>query len=195
MLRQSFGVSAGMWTGGSGEGRVEQVGRAHEWVHMSQLGVETRVSASDRDGHTRLILSQRVGHASPKVEGIGYGALLGLVGGVIGTAVWADALGVSGWLLFVLLTLVTTLVAAPLITRLDRGWREKKQRGLKELAVEVEQVFEDATPGGAGRTASPEATPRTAEPEPAGRIDLDAVPEAEGGGVRSEAGPRNRVRP
>jgi hypothetical protein len=191
MLRQSFGVSAGMWTGGSGEGRVEQVGRAHEWVHMSQLGVETRVSASDRDGHTRLILSQRVGHASPRVEGIGYGAFAGVVGGLIGTALWASALGVPGWLFFVLLTLATTLVAAPLVIRLDRRWRDKKQRKLKELAADIEQIFEDSAPHVAASERSQASDPARAEPAVAGRIDLDGLPDAP---ASTEAPTRNRER-
>lgn len=177
LLRSRFGVDMGMWYGRSGEGHVERVGRAHEWVHMSQLGVETRVSASEREGRTRLLLSQRVGHASPKVEGIAYGAAVGLTSGLIGTAVWADAGGMSGWLLFVLLMLVTTLVAAPLITRLDRSWRQKKQHRLKELAAEVEDVFETVS----SQVATPsEATSASdgAAAAPGPRLGLDGLPDA-----------------
>jgi hypothetical protein len=185
LLRQRFGVAQGMWYGGSGEGRVEQIGRAHEWVHMSQLGVETRISASDRDGQTRLILSQRVGQASPKVEGTAFGAFLGLIVGVLGGVPIAGALDSYGafFLAFLVILLVTTLVAGPVITRID-------QRKLKDLAADIEQVFEAAAPPATEATPQVEA-PTPAEPAPvsAPRIDLDALPEEE-----DEAGATERAR-
>ena len=192
MLRQSFGVSQGMWFGGSGEGRVEQVGRAHEWVHVSGLGVETRVSASDRDGQTRLILSQRVGQASPKVEGRVIGGIVGAVLGAIGGIPIAAALD-SFWIYLVALiaiTLVTMVVTAPLITRLDERWRDKKQRGLKDLAADIEQVFKEATP--VAQSAPQAEAPAPAAVESARvRLDLDALPDEEGGAGATE---RNRTR-
>ena len=192
LLRQRFGVAQGMWYGGSGEGRVEHIGRAHEWVHMSQLGVETRISASDRDGQTRLILSQRVGQASPKVEGTAFGAFLGLIVGVLGGVPIAGALDSYGafFLAFLVILLVTTLVAGPVITRIDQRWRDKKQRKLKDLAADIEQVFEAAAPPATEATPQVEA-PTPAEPAPvsAPRIDLDALPEEE-----AEAGATERTR-
>jgi hypothetical protein len=195
MLRQSFGVSQGMWFGGSGEGRVEQIGRAHEWVHMSQLGVETRISASDRDGQTRLILSQRVGQASPKVEGIAFGVFIALVVGILGGIPIAGALDSYGafFLAFVVIALLTVLVAAPIATRVDQRWRDKKQRKLKDLAADIEQVFVDAAPRSVETTSPSDAAARDAEPESAsdGRIDLDAVPDAD---ESADSVTRNRVR-
>lgn len=189
LLRSRFGIDMGMWYGRSGAGRVERVGHAHEWVHMSQLGVETRVSASEREGRTRLILSQRVGHASPKVEGIGYGALIGFAIGGIGVAAWMEMVGgSSAFLAFVVIALAATLVAAPIITRLDRRWRQKKQRELKVLSADIEDVFEAVSPQ--AESAPPEATSDPAA-EPAARIDLDALPDEPGAARPAE---RNRTR-
>ncbi|MEP0548592.1 MAG: hypothetical protein ABJF88_16775 [Rhodothermales bacterium] len=194
LLRSRFGVDMGMWYGRGGEGRVERVGRAHEWVHMSQLGVETRISASEREGRTRVILSQRVGHAAPKAEGMMYGAFLGLIAGVIGAIPIADAFD-SFWVYLVALVaiaLVTTLVAGPIITRLDRRWREKKQRGLTELAADIEQTFEAVAPRAAEATPQAEASaPSESAPAATPRIDLDALSEEEGDAGATE---RSRTR-
>lgn len=194
LLRSRFGVDMGMWYGRSGEGRVERVGRAHEWVHMSQLGVETRVSASERDGRTRLLLSQRVGHASPRTEGLGYAALLGLIVGILGGVPIAGALDSYGafFLAFLAIMLVTILVAAPLITRVDKRWREKKQRALKTLALDIDQTFEAVTPPTA--EATPEAkppVPTEAELNRSPRLDLDALPDESSS---AGASARNRTR-
>lgn len=177
LLRQRFGMDMGMWYGGSGTGRVEQIGRAHEWVHVSQLGVETRVSVSERGGQTRLILSQRVGMASSKVEGWALAIFAGLVLGAIGGAMAGAAFdsGTAFLLAFVAVTLLTTLAGAPLIARLDRAWREKKLGHLKALAGEIEEVFDAASPEAADATAPmPEQEDET---EQAGRLDLDALPD------------------
>jgi hypothetical protein len=193
LLRSRFGVDMGMWYGRGGEGRVERVGSAHEWVHMSQLGVETRVSASEREGRTRLILSQRVGQASPKMEGIMYGASFGLIAGVIGAIPIAEAFD-SFWvfiLAILAILLVTTLVAAPIITRIDKRWREKKQRGLRDLATDIEQTFEAVSPPIADATQAEPPVPVEAASVSAPRIDLDALPEEEGG---ARATARNRTR-
>jgi hypothetical protein len=192
LLRSQFGVDMGMWYGRSGDGRVERVGRAHEWVHVSQLGVETRVSASEREGRTRLLLSQRVGYASPKVEGYGYGALVGLGAGLLGGGVAAGMLsGGAGvpFLVFLALMLATTLGAGPLITRMDRGWRQKKRRGLKALAADIDATFEAVVPT---ELEAVEPSPEAPElgPEAAG-LDLDALPDAP---VERDEPPRNRTR-
>lgn len=178
LLRQRFGMDMATWYGGSGTGRVEQVGRAHEWVHVSQLGVETRVSASERGGQTRLILSQRVGMASSKVEGWALAIFAGLVLGALGGATAGAALdsGTAFLIAFIAVTLLTTLAGAPLIARLDRAWREKKLGKLKALAGEIEEVFDAASPEAADATAPmPE---RGGETEQAGRLDLDSLPDS-----------------
>lgn len=182
LLRSRFGVDMGVWYGRSGEGRVERVGRAHEWVHMSQLGTETRVSASERDGRTRLILSQRVGHASPRAEGLSYAAIIGLFIGILGGVPIAGALDSYGafFLALLAIALVTTLIAAPIITRVDRRWREKKQRGLKELAADIEQTFESASSQAAEAMVAPGvSSSRSSEPTHADPLGLDALPEVE----------------
>ncbi len=166
---------------GSGKGKLSRVGRAHEWSHTSDFDVETRVSASERRGRTRLLLSQRVGQARPEVEGIAFGGAAGLVAGVLGAVMLGDAIETVWLFLAVLFALAvsTALVLSPIITRLDRRWREKKHRRLQALAADVEAVFEAAQP------EVLEARP--AESALAGRLDLDAldpVPaEAEGRGA------------
>lgn len=169
LLRQRFGIDMAMWYGGSGTGRVEQVGRTHEWVHVSQLGVETRVSASEREGQTRLILSQRVGVASSKVEGWAFAIFAGLVLGALGGSIAGAAFdsGTAFLFAFIVVTLLTTLVGAPVIARLDRAWREKRLRHLKSLAAELGEVFVAAAP--AVTEAGTEAD--------GGRLDLDALPD------------------
>ena len=186
MLRQQFGD----------EKRVGQVGHAQEWFHTSAMGIETRVSATDRDGHTRLILSQRVGSSSPKMEGIGFGVVLGLVSGVVAGIPVANALD-SFWafaLVWIVVTLLVTIASAPFITRFDKRWREKKLDGLKDLAADIEQVFEDVTP----RVAEPsdaqaEGVARDAELASTsdGQIDLDALPEPKD---EASSAKRNRAR-
>lgn len=186
MLRQSFG--------GASEGRIEQVGRAREWVHTSALGIETRVSASDRDGQTRVILSQRVGTASSKTEAIGLGAVLGLVLGVIGGIPVANALDSFGAFLLVWLVIMvaTTLIASPFVRRWDERWRKKKQRGLKDLAADIEAIFEAAAPRSAGTATNSDAA-RAAEQEaaPGARLALDTLPD---GAEDAPPPARNRVR-
>jgi diadenosine tetraphosphate (Ap4A) HIT family hydrolase len=195
LLRQRFGVDMGMWYGRSGEGRIEQVGRAHEWVHMSQLGVETRVSASEREGQTRLILSQRVGQASSKVEGFTIAATLGLVVGVFAAIGVADALDsfAAFALVWVAITALAAVAGGPVVAGLDRRWRDKKQRKLKDLAADIEDVFESAAPRSVERMGSPEAAPRVVESESAarGQIDLDSLPDEAGDARRTE---RSRTR-
>lgn len=189
MLRQQFGTDMGTWYGNGGGGRVEQVGRAHEWVHTSQLGVETRVSVSERDGRTRLLLSQRVGQAAPKVEGFMWSAVIGLIVGVLAAIGVGDALDSFGGFAFTWIAtmLVMTLVLTPLITRLDKRWRAKKQAKLKTLAADIERTFASAAPAEAVA-----AEPDRAEPAPEGRFDLDAVPDD--AQESSSASTRNRSR-
>jgi hypothetical protein len=162
---------------------------------MSQLGVETRVSASERDGQTRLILSQRVGQASPKVEGIAYGVFIGAIMGIIGGIPIAAA--TDSFIMFLValiaITLVTALVASPLIRRFDERWRDKKQRKLKDLAADVEQIFVDAAPQVEAAAPQVAAPASVTEPEAAasGRVDLDALPDEP---ASAEAPTRNRER-
>jgi hypothetical protein len=179
LLRSRFGVD--MWYGRGGEGRVERVGRVHEWVRTSQLGGETRVSVSEREGRTRMILSQRVGYASPRAEGLSYAAILGLVIGIIGGVPIAGALDSYGvfFLALLAITLLTTLVASPLIRRWDERRRDKKHQKLKDLAADIGQVFEDAVPR-VEEPAAPQAessAPVETAPASVPRLDLDALPD------------------
>lgn len=140
MLRERFGIDAAAWTGTSGMGgRVETVGNAQEWSHTSSLGVETRVGVSERGDRVRLRLSQRVGHAKPETEGKWYGAGLGVIlGGIAGAiASSMSEIGAIFLIVFAVVTVLSTFVAAPIIEGLDRRWRQKKLDGLNTLADEV----------------------------------------------------------
>ncbi|MEM1042702.1 MAG: hypothetical protein AAGI91_08745 [Bacteroidota bacterium] len=197
LLRQRFGLSGGSMYGQGTSGDVQRVGRAHEWSHTSSLGVQTLISVSEREGGLRLLLSQRVGTASPKVEGIAYAAVIGLVLGVIAAAFALKATGSTAMFFLTLLgiTGVMTGAGAPVVTRLDKGWREKKMSGLKEIASDIGQVFQDAarsSAAGQHTETDQESAPvgqraRASEPQ----LDLDALPDEE---ERTGAAERRRTR-
>jgi hypothetical protein len=100
------------------------------------------------------------------------------------------------FLVFLALMLATTLGAGPLITRMDRGWRQKKRRGLKALAADIDATFEAVVPTELEAVEpspeAPELGPEAPElgPEAAG-LDLDALPDAP---VERDEPPRNRTR-
>ncbi|MEO1478407.1 MAG: hypothetical protein AAFV01_07505 [Bacteroidota bacterium] len=164
MLRERFGIDAAAYGGKSGTGgRVETVGNAQEWVHTSGLGVETRVGVSERGDRVRLRLSQRVGHAKPETEGKWYGAGLGIVlGGIAGAiASSMSEMGAIFLIVFTLVTVLSTFVAAPIVEGLDRRWRQKKLDGLDDLANEVINTLASPVGVAAGeRTPLPSGAPR-----------------------------------
>ena len=178
-LQGRHGVDAGFWMGQNSGGTVQQVGSAYEWRHTNGLGIQTVVTASPRGNRTRLRLRQLVGLAAPTAEGVGYGLLVALLlapiaGGAAGSAWVALAVLLAVW-----------LVAAPLITALDRRWRAGKLRDLDALADDVAAVL--ATSEGRPDTAAETARAETASAEagatevadaPAARLDLDSLGDA-----------------
>ena len=149
-LRDHFGLS--MASGMSSGGTVQQVGNAYEWQHTSTLGVQTTVTASPRDGRTRLRMRQLVGMASSAVEGAAYGFLPALLAGLGGGAAGGALGGGSAVVLLsaVLAFVLAWAVAIPTIAHLDRRWRAKKLRALDALADDVGDALSVAptTPSG-----------------------------------------------
>ena len=181
-LRERFGPAMGAALGGVAGGTVQQVGNAYEWRHTSGLGVQTTVTASPRDGRTRLRLTQLVGLASPTAEGVAYGGGIALVLAPLLMVAIKAATGASlGFWPAALAFLVLWAVAAPTTTALDRRWRAKKHTALGALADDLVPVLGAARPTSArtGTAAEPPATEQ-ASPLPSGgpALDLDALPEA-----------------
>ena len=170
-LRQRFGAEMMAMFGMPSPASVQQVGQSHEWSHTSGLGIQTRVTVSPRGDRTRLRITQLVGLSSTRVEGIGYGLLLafflgGPAGG--GLAAWLGAPGSVALVSALLGVLLVAAVAIPLVTKLDRDWRQKKLRNLGTLADDLAPIL---------------AAPREASLEGAavpvgGRLDLDALGDA-----------------
>ena len=184
-LQGRHGADASFWLGKSAGGTVQQVGNAYEWRHTSSMGVQTTVTASPRDGRTRLRINQLVGLGSPTAEGVAYGAgaaliLTPIVIGLIGAATGADL----NFLATALAFLVLWAAAAPIVTALDRGWRGKKHAALGELADDLVPILGTVRDG-----AVPVGAPPAAEPAApvAPALDLDALPDAPGGSAARSA--------
>ncbi len=165
MLRQRFGSGLPASMGGMGEGTLEQVGRMLEWKHVSASGIETSVRMKPRDGRVHLQLGQRVGLASPVVEGLSYGGILAGFVGIISGGVLDSVL--IGFLTF----FVLSLIAVPAVTYADRVWRKKKHRNLEELSERVAGLI--ATHQDPGQVQTPVLTPV------AGRVVLPADEEVD----------------
>ncbi|WP_412061890.1 hypothetical protein [Rubrivirga sp. IMCC45206] len=159
-LEAEIGLDTALTT----HGTVQQVGHAYEWSHTSSLGIRTTVTASAREGRTRLRLRQLVGSAGVRTEGVIYGLVIAIVAAFIATAVASGAVG------FATFALVWAM-AAPATMALDRRWRDKKLRGLNTIADSLAPLV-----SGPARAAE--------APAPAGPLlDLDdgtALPDAEG---------------
>ena len=187
-LRMRHGADLGAMMGQTAGGTVQQIGNAYEWRHTSGLGVQTTVTASPRDGRTRLRLTQLVGLGSPRSEGIVYGVGLALLaaGAALAIAAGADIDTVLAPPLWAVLVFVATLVVAvPTVTSLDRAWRGKKHAALGALADDLVPTLGRARDG-----AAPIPTPPDAVSMAGGRaapsLDLDALPDAPAdGGART----------
>ena len=144
LLRDHAGPSAAAVVGGHSGGTVQQVGRAYEWTHTSGLGIQTTATVSPRGDRTRVRISQLVGLASPRAEGIAYGGFLAVVVAVITAVVLGTAAGAAAPLV-VLGTLAafaaTVAVAVPGTTALDRRWRVRKLDALETLADQLADVL------------------------------------------------------
>ncbi|GAB5536004.1 MAG: hypothetical protein Rubg2KO_22530 [Rubricoccaceae bacterium] len=177
-LRQHFGteMSAVMGMGGN---QVQQIGQAHEWTHTSSLGVQTRVTVSPRGDRTRLRITQLVGLSSTRVEGLGYGSLIALVGALIGGGLGSSILdgpvgAITGMVVAFILTLA---VAAPIVTRLDEKWRAKKLRQLGDLADELAPMLATEAPPHSESTAT-SGEPKVGASQRAPQLDLETLDDA-----------------
>lgn len=177
-LQGRHGVDAAYWLGHNAGGTVQQVGTGYEWRHTSGMGIQTVVTASPRDGRTRLRLRQLVGMSSPTADGIGLGLLPALLAAPVAGLLTEGVAG--GWLAAVLAFLVVWAVAAPAITALDRRWRAGKLRDLEALADDLASLVAGAAPRDqAADETTVHADPRvrTTGPDapPESRLDLDAL--------------------
>lgn len=173
-LQGQHGADASMWMGKSAGGTVQKVGNAYEWRHTSSMGVQTTVTASPRDGRTRLRITQLVGLASPKTEGILY-ALMPAMLAALPMLPLINSLTDSTPLAFVgaLMTfLIAWAILAPIITGLDRRWRDKKHAALGDLADGLVPIL-GTVPDGAVPVASPPVADAATPVAPA--LDLDAL--------------------
>lgn len=190
-LRTRFGATIGSGFGNTAGETVQQVGQSFEWSHTSPMGVRTRVTASPRGDRTRLHITQLVGLSSSAVEGVAYGGViamvLALVGGTVGSGLGGPT---AAWVAALLTLVLTWAAAAPLVAAADRRWRARKLRQLGELADDLVPVLR----GPAEVDATGEATrePAAAAAAPAGRLDLDALPDAPDADGRDAS--RGRVR-
>lgn len=173
-LQDRYGASAAAALGMPAGGTVQQIGNAYEWRHTSGLGVQTTITASPRDGRTRLRISQLVGLASATTEGILYGLgpaflaslpMLALAEKLTGSTPLA---AVGALMAF----LVVWAISAPVITSLDRRWRTKKHAALAELADDLVPILGTVSEG-----ATPAATPLGMPEAPRPALDLDALPD------------------
>jgi hypothetical protein len=165
-LRERLGLSAMAAFGGASGGTIQQIGGAFEWTHTSGLGVQTVVTASPRGERTRLRMTQLVGLASPRAEGIAYGTVIAAVLTLMLAAVLVKT-GVDGLALAASLAasfVASLAVAAPVTTSLDRRWRSRKLGDLERLADDVAARLAMPDPA---YTADPAALPTGAAAEKA----------------------------
>ncbi len=187
-LRTRFGATIGSGFGNTAGETVQQVGQSFEWSHTSPMGVRTRVTASPRGDRTRLHITQLVGLSSSAVEGVAYGGVIAMVLALVGGTVGSGLGGPTAAWVAALLTLVLTWAAAAPRVAADRRWRARKLRQLGELADDLVPVLR----GPAEADATGKAARETAAAAPAGRLDLDALPDAPDADGRDAS--RGRVR-
>ncbi|MEQ9266310.1 MAG: hypothetical protein RLN81_13865 [Balneolaceae bacterium] len=119
--------------GGDTFGKTNENHHKKEWTHTSVSGIETIVSLTKRDTHSKLRLSQRVGLGSPLTESIMYGIilaaiLLGLVAAAFKPASIRDIILIGSGLWG---------ISSMIVYALDVSWRKKKLRNLKTLADKI----------------------------------------------------------
>ncbi len=129
---------------GESGGSLKQVGRAVEWASVNGLGVQTTATLSPRGDRTRIRITQLVGTAKPKSEGLAYGGLLGGLFAAIAAVVLGKTLGLAAPIV-ILATLavfaVTMAVSAPTITAFDRRWRSRRLAALDTLADDLAGII------------------------------------------------------
>lgn len=132
-LRRRYGSDLGAMVGNEmfGTGTTEQIGSMRTWRHTSGLGVTSEFSVRTIDGAQHVRFERRVGLASPRVEGIGYGAVFALVAAGILAGVLQSATA------FVVGFFAMLAVAAPTVEVLDRRWRARLLRDVNNAVSAV----------------------------------------------------------
>ncbi len=187
LLRDRFGPSAAAMLGRTPGGDVQQVGGACEWSGMTGSGLLTTATVSPRGERTRIRITQHVGLANSRTEGLALGGILAVVAAAITGAALGSAagVGVPVLILAVVAAFAASFAAAsPTITALDRGWRARKLARLDTLAGDIAGIL---------------VAPTTAPAEPMAPLDAPlrdafealAPDEAEG---EHAAAPRSRGR-
>ncbi len=129
-LAEAYGA-----TGQHGRGVTEQLGNAREWRHASALGVVTTLTIRSAEGNQHIAFQRRVGLASPRVEGFGYGLIVALLAGLVAGAITKSILGV------VLVFMAVLAIAAPGIEFLDRRWRGKILKEMETVADDIQSLI------------------------------------------------------
>ena len=137
-----------------GRGVTETIGKTREWRHTSSMGVVTTLTIRSAEGKQFINMQRRVGLASPRVEGLMYGALLAFLAAGIGGAILQSALAA------VLVFVAALAISAPAIEALDRRWREKMLREMHGVTDDIaalvrNDVETEAEPVAAAESASP----------------------------------------
>ena len=184
-LRLRFGPTMAM--GGASRPDARQVGGGVEWVHQSATGTLTTVSASPREGRTRVrVVAVQAGLADPRREGWLAGAFLALVPAMFAGALTAETLGfgdVAGIAAVVVVFALLFAMIAPRVTRYS-------QRKRDEQAVDVDRLARDLArdlSGPARLGADVEQPAAEADLAPGPRLDLGALD-----GESAEEAPRVR---
>jgi len=114
---------------GTQYGEINEDPAHMEWTHLSLSGVQTKMTISSRENHTRLRLSQQIGLASPKTEAAMYGGGLGTLLCIITGSVMP-----TPTIYLYLLILLSSILA---VYGLDKAWRKKKKQNLNQLADQL----------------------------------------------------------
>lgn len=140
-LRRRYGSDLGAMMGNElfGTGTTERIGSLRSWRHTTALGVTSEFSVRTVDGAQHVRFERRVGLASPRVEGIAYGAVFAVVAAAILAAVLQSPAA------FVVGFFAMLAVAAPTVEILDRRWRARLLKDMNEAASAVAGML--AEPG------------------------------------------------
>lgn len=185
-LRRRYDTSSGALMGapGYGRGRIETIGRAREWIHVSMSGIETRAMLRPVGEGVQLSLRQRVGMMAPIGDALCIGGLVALIGFGAGFLVPGP-----GWVP-VLIALLTLAAATAIAYPLDVMWRKRKMHELNDLADDLAERCLDA----GHRTGAPAIDSGESSPEPLlDREGLNETAEEWAGETTSTAQPQRRA--
>lgn len=150
--RYDTGTGAMMGMPTYGRGRIETIGRAREWIHVSTSGIETRAMLRTVGQGVHLSLRQRVGMTSPLGDAFIIGSFIAIIGFGAGFLVPGP-----GWMP-VLTALLTLAAATAVVYPIDKMWRSRKQHQLSDLADRLVERCLDAAHRDEPRAATTAAT-------------------------------------